>query len=245
MKIPTFITVRTMSKRLPRKCLLSFGDVNVLEHVIKRVKHFGLDPIVCTTIEDSDDVIEKIALKEKTKLFRGSTLHKLKRWLDCCDIFGIKKFHTVDADDPFFDADLIRNSFDLLNKGYDVVYPTESSSAGAASVGFSMTRDIVDKACKLTGDNKDTEMMWHFIEKIPGLRSTILPEENVNPIKARLTLDYEEDYWLLCTVQRIVGNFASRKEVDDLFRRNPDLFKINWFRNEEWKQRQSVKSIKE
>ena len=242
MKIPTFITVRTMSKRLPRKCLLSFGDVNVLEHVIKRVKHFGLDPIVCTTIEDSDDVIEKIALKEKTKLFRGSTLHKLKRWLDCCDIFRIKKFHTIDADDPFFDADLIRNSFDLLNKGYDVVYPTESSSAGAASVGFSMTRDIVDKACKLTGDNKDTEMMWYYLEKIPGLKSIKLQEVS-NPVRVRLTLDYEEDYWLLYSIARIVGGMVPRKEVDNLFRRNPDLYKINWFRNEEWKEVQLKQKI--
>jgi spore coat polysaccharide biosynthesis protein SpsF (cytidylyltransferase family) len=242
MKIPAFITVRTMSKRLPRKCLLPFGDVNVLEHVIKRVKYFGLDPIVCTTIEDSDDVIEKIALKEKTKLFRGSTLHKLKRWLDCCDIFRIKKFHTIDADDPFFDADLIRNSFDLLNKGYDVVYPTESSSAGAASVGFSMTRDIVDKACKLTGDNKDTEMMWYYLEKIPGLKSIKLQEVS-NPVRVRLTLDYEEDYWLLYSIARIVGGMVPRKEVDNLFRRNPDLYKINWFRNEEWKEVQLKQKI--
>jgi|TARA_B100001971_G_scaffold170712_1_gene162832 spore coat polysaccharide biosynthesis protein SpsF (cytidylyltransferase family) len=87
-------------------------------------------------------------------------------------------------------------------------------------------------------------MIWYYLEKTPGLKGTEL-EDISKPVKVRLTLDYEEDYWLLCTVQRIVGNFASRKEIDDIFRRNPDLFKINWFRNEEWKQRQSVKSIKE
>jgi spore coat polysaccharide biosynthesis protein SpsF len=241
MGIQVFITVRTTSQRLPQKCLLPFGDGNVLEHIIGRSLHFGLDPIVCTTAESTDDVVEEIAVNENVRCFRGSVRHKLKRWRDCCDKYAINTFHTIDADDPFFEGVLVHKSIALLAKGYDVVYPTESSSAGAASVGFSMTRDIVDKACKLTGDNKDTEMMWHFIEKIPGLRSTILPEENVNPIKARLTLDYEEDYWLLCTVQRIVGNFASRKEVDDLFRRNPDLFKINWFRNAEWKAKQLEK----
>ncbi len=241
MKIPAFITVKTTSKRLSRKCLLPFGKGNVLEHIIRRVIHYDFEPIVCTTIESSDDIIEAITLKKDVKYFRGSLNHKLKRWLDCCDKFGLDKFHTVDADDPFFDGELIRKSFALLAKGYDVVYPTDSSSAGAASVGFSLTRDIVAKACELTDDETDTEMMWYYLEKVPELKSITLQEES-NPIQVRLTLDYEEDYWLLCSVQRIVGSFASRKEVDDLFHRNPDLYKVNWFRNQEWKMRQIKKN---
>jgi hypothetical protein len=40
-----------------------------------------------------------------------------------------------------------------------------------------------------------------------------------------------------------VGGNAPRKEVDDLFRRNPDLYKMNWFRNQEWKEAQLAKKI--
>ena len=243
MKVPAFITVRTASTRLPRKCLLPFGDVNILEHVIHRTKHYGLDAIICTSVDKSDDIIQLIAEKEKTKCFRGSMLNKLKRWRDCCDCFGIEKFHTVDADDPFFDGALMKKSFMLLNKGYDMVCPTKSSSAGAATVGYSLTKNIIDKACELTKENEDTEMMWYYVAKAEGLRKIILPEQEPHPIRARLTLDYEEDYWLLQTVRRIVGNLAPRKDVDDLFLKNPDLYKINWFRNEEWKERQLAKKI--
>lgn len=243
MVIPAFITVRTSSSRLPQKCLLPFGEGNVLEHIIRRAKYYNLIPVVCTTIESADDIVEKIAYKEGVKCFRGSVRHKLKRWKDCCDYFGIKKFHTVDADDPFFDGELIKKSFVLLNNGYDMVYPTESSSAGGASVGYSLTRSITNKACASLGEDEDTEMMWYYIEKVSGLKSIRLPEENENPIQVRLTLDYEEDYWLLCSIQRILGSLALRKEVDDLFRRNPDLFKINWFRNSEWKEKQLAKKI--
>ena len=70
-------------------------------------------------------------------------------------VFDIKKFHTVDADDPFFDGQLMKKSFMLLNEGYDVICPTESSSLGAASVGYSLTKAIVSKALELVEEEED------------------------------------------------------------------------------------------
>ena len=52
----------------------------------------------------------------------------------------------------------------------------------------------------------------------------------------------EEDYWLLESVRKIVGNLTTRQAIDELFLKNPDLHKINWFRNEEWKNRQLNKT---
>ena len=243
MTIPSFITVRTSSTRLPKKCLLPFGEGNVLEHIIRRARHYGLDAIVCTSTDKQDDIIQLIAEKEGVKCFRGSALNKLKRWCDCCDYFNIERFHTVDADDLFFDGELMKKSFAILSEGYDMVWPTKSSGEGAASVGYSLTKDIVDKACSLTADNEDTEMMWYYLDKVEGARKLVLQEQEVNQTQVRLTLDYEEDYWLLQTVRRVVGNLASRKNVDELFRTNPDLHKINWFRNEEWKRGQLSKAV--
>ncbi len=57
----------------------------------------------------------------------------------------------------------------------------------------------------------------------------------------RLTLDYEEDYWLLESVRRMSGNLATRQEINKLFLSNPDLYKINWFRNQEWRENQLIK----
>ena len=237
MSIPSFISVRTASERLPEKCLLSFGDGNVLEHIIRRSRFYELQPIVCTTLDPSDDIIENISKKENVKCFRGSVANKLKRWLDCCNHFQINHFHTVDADDPFFDGHLIHKSFNLLKKGYDMVCPTESSSFGAASVGYSLTKDIISKALEIIDDEEDTEMMWHYLDKVKDIKKIILPDSKKN-IKVRLTLDYEEDYWMLQTVRRILGNLTDRKNIDQLLQKNPDLYKINWFRNDEWKLRQ-------
>jgi spore coat polysaccharide biosynthesis protein SpsF (cytidylyltransferase family) len=216
--------------------------VNVIEHIIRRADFFGLDPIVCTTNQPADDVLEATAIKNKVKYFRGDEKDKLKRWLDCCDALKIEAFHSVDADDPFFDAKLVKKSFALLATGFDMVSPTKSSSMGSASVGYSLKRDIIAKACAIK-KSQDTEMMWYYLEKVPGIKQIQLPDEDPHPLKVRLTLDYEEDYWLLCTVQRSVGGNASRHDVDDLFRRNPDLYKVNWFRNQEWKETQLAKKI--
>lgn len=239
-----FITVRTKSTRLPNKCLLSFGDSTVLNHVIRRALFYSIDPIVCTSSLKEDDVIEEIANKENVRCYRGSLNNKLQRWLDCATYFGVDRFHTIDADDPFFDGNEMISSMKMLkDKGIDMISPTKSSSSGGASVGYSLTTDIVKRACDGLDNDSDTEMMWYFIEKVSNLRAINLPETRKNITKMRLTLDYQEDYWLLESVRRIVGNLANRDKVDQLFLSNPDMFKINWFRNADWAAGQLSKKI--
>jgi spore coat polysaccharide biosynthesis protein SpsF (cytidylyltransferase family) len=241
MKPYGFVTVRVASSRLKKKCLLPFGEGNVLEHVIRRAVFFGFQPVVCTTDQKEDTIIEEIAQKEKVLCFRGSSKDKLKRWLDACDAFHIDAFHTIDADDPFFDGELDQTSFQLLQKkDYDVIYPPKNLYVG--SVGFSLKTDLIRKACALKTSD-DTEMMWYYLEKVPKIKKMELPVNDVRATDIRLTLDYEEDYWMLLTVLRILGPHATRKEIEDLFVRNPDMYKMNWFRNEAWKQGQLAKKI--
>ncbi len=242
--IPGIFTVRSTSTRLPEKCFLPFGDYNVLTHIVRRARMYDIDPIICTSVDPSDDGIERLAAAEGAKCFRGSLSNKLKRWSDCAKKFKLESFHTVDADDPFFDGDEMHRSMKLLaDQKLDMVKPTEASSAGAATVGYSLVADIVHRASAGLKDDDDTEMMWYYVEKLPNLRTAVLPDLDPLPPKSRLTLDYQEDYWLLESIRRIVGGLASRPQVDDLLTRNPDFHKINWFRNEEWKAGQLAKKV--
>ena len=243
-KVIGFITVRTSSTRLPQKCLLPFGESTVLAHIIRRALYYGIEPIVCTSTSVCDDVIETIAKEEAVSFFRGSLKNKLQRWLDCALYFNIDSFHTIDADDPFFDGEEMKMSMRLLHsEGLDMVLPTLSSSSGGASVGYSLTTDIVKKTCNNLAADTDTEMMWGFIDKVIDVKTKVLPETMAYCPKIRLTLDYNEDYWMLATVVRILGNNATRDEVNQLFKNNPDLAKINLFRNDEWKKAQLSKMI--
>ena len=91
--------------------------------------------------------------------------------------------------------------------------------------------------------NINIEMMWYYLDKVSGIKKSTLPAISENNLKLRLTLDYPEDYWLMESIRKIIGNLASRNEVDHLFIRNPDLYLVNWFRNQEWKSAQEAKKI--
>lgn len=240
-----FITVRSSSTRLPNKCFLEFGnEETVLSHVVMRCIYYGIEPIVCTSSDESDNPIEALAKKMNVKFFRGSLNNKLKRWLDCANYFSIKNFHTIDADDPFFDGDQMKDSMNLLiDNDYDCVCPTKSSSEGDASVGYSLTKEIIQRALDGVEENTDTEMMWYFVEKVPNIKIYHMKNNSGFKHPIRLTLDFEEDYWLLSFIQRMLGTYATRDEINKLFLLNPDLAKINLFRNDEWKAAQLSKKI--
>lgn len=241
MKIPAFITVRSSSTRLPEKCFLPFGKGPILEHVIRRVKHYDLDPIVCTTTEDSDDAIVDLAKKCNVKFYRGPIANKLLRWSQCCEHFSLGSFHSVDADDPFFCGDEVKRSYELLQTGFDMVAPSPSSSGGGATVGYSLTADIVKQASLGMNDDLDTEMMWSYIEKVSDIKKTILSDPHENIIRDRMTLDYHEDYILLESIRLLIGEMGSREDLYNLLKSNPDLSRINAFRSEEWSQNQKRK----
>ncbi len=242
MKVPAFITVRSSSTRLPKKCFLPFGKGSVLEHVIKRSMHCGLEPIVCTTTEASDDAIVELAKKCNVKFYRGPVANKLLRWSQCCEHFDLESFHSVDADDPFFCCDEVKRSYELLQTGFDMVAPSPSSSNGGATVGYSLTADIIKYASLGMSDDLDTEMMWSYVEQVSGIKKTTLSDPHENIINERMTLDYHEDYIFLESIRLLIGNMCSRKDLYNLLKNNPDLSKINAFRAEEWSKNQKDKS---
>jgi spore coat polysaccharide biosynthesis protein SpsF (cytidylyltransferase family) len=241
--IPAFITVRSTSSRLPQKCFLPFGEVCVLEHIINRTRHYGLEPIICTTTESEDDQIVGLSSRLDVKFFRGSVINKLQRWLDCCRAYRIDAFHSVDADDPFFCGEEMHRSFELLNSGYDMVAPSLSSSGGGATVGYSLKTEILEKTCESLDEDTDTEMMWSYVERVSELKKITLSEPQKAVIRHRMTLDYPEDYVLLEAVRLIVGNLATREQVSEALQNNPDLANINAFRSAEWSENQKLKSI--
>lgn len=237
--IDGIITVRTSSKRLKKKCLLKLGNKNILEHVIDRAKHFNINPIVCTTRNKSDDIIANIAKKKKVRFYRGDTNDKLIRWKNACQKFNVVKFITIDADDPFFDGELSKISYQFLNQGYDFIKHSKNQPYNGfyeGCVGYGIKYEILKKACDIK-KIKNTEMMWKFIEKVPGIKIKYLDKakqyKNVNPI--RLTLDYYEDYILIRSVFELLGHYATRLQIIKFFLKNPDFSHVNWFRNDDYK----------
>lgn len=210
----------------------------VLSHVVNRVKSANLRPIVTTTTLKADDKIAEYCAYFDIECYRGSVNDKMTRWLETCNQFGIQEFVTVDCDDPLFDQNLSKRSFNLL-ESYDAVQPCENTYTG--SVGWSLSTSLLREAVeKKTADK--TEMFWNFLPEnasiakgpvwgIPGFSL----EKNL-----RLTLDYEEDFWMIQTLIRKLGPDATRLEIVDYISMHPGLTEINAFRQEQWKANQNV-----
>lgn len=241
MEYNCFITVRSSSSRLKKKCFLDFGNITVLEHIILRCIYGGLTPIVCTTTKKADEKIIKIAKLMNIKYFKGSEQNKILRWHSCSLKFNINIFHTVDADDLFFDWDAIKKSLNLLKRlKKDVILPSKISRNGGASEGYSFTRAGIKKMIKtfknLKKKNYNSEMIDNYIK---CLNSTGLKGQNYQIKNTRMTLDYKEDYKFLKKLRNNLGNFSHRNKINLFLKKNKKLRNINFFRNSDWKIRQN------
>ena len=246
MKYFGLITVRTSSSRLKKKCLMPFGNYNsLLEHIIARCKNFDIEPIISTSTDKSDDIIENIALKNDIKYTRGDLINKISRWFKTANEHQISFFHTVDADDPFFDGNRMKKSLEfLLSKNADIITPSKISASGVGSEGYSIRTKILESSKFINDPNLDTEMINDFIYNDNVLS---FPFENDKlwvdyANKPRLTLDYIEDYIMMNSIVKILGNFVTSFELHSFFKKNPDWYLINHFRNIEWKKVQNSKS---
>jgi spore coat polysaccharide biosynthesis protein SpsF (cytidylyltransferase family) len=208
--IPVLISARLENERLPGKLLLDLGDIPAIEHVVLRCKHFGFMPTICCPEDDTDDFLDFcICLPYTCKTAEECVL-------TAANDLDIKLFHHLDADDPFFDEWAVIDSFNAAAGGISRVNPSYNSQAGSGRVGTS----------------------YNLTPQAKGVRNLTDRMDN-HPWPQRLTLDYTEDYHLISAVNRMVGGYmAPRRVVDELFIRNPDLHKVNWFRNAEWKERQ-------
>ncbi len=242
MKYYCFITVRSSSFRLKKKCFLNFGNITVLEHIILRCICGGLTPIVCTTDNNADKKIIKIAESMKVKYFKGSENNKILRWYLCSKKFKIHNFHIVDADDLFFDWDAIKKSLELLNQSKkDIILPSKISRNGGASEGYSFSQTgiikLINKFKMLKSKNSNVEMIDNFIK---NLNSKSFKGLNYQLKKVRLTLDYKEDYLFFKKIREELGNFSHRKKINFFLKKNFKITKINYFRNKDWENRQKL-----
>lgn len=244
------ITVRSSSSRLPGKCFLNLGGQTVLEHVIRRAIYGGFEPIVCTSIQNEDNEIVKIASSVGVRSFQGDLENKILRWSTCMEKFDVSKAHLVDADDPFFDYDEMKKSYLLLDAPYDLVLTSKKSDNGFASVGTSVTKDYIATLCKrgnnLKSQNFDV-IPWDLlinegdlIYELPDNDYNFLNESDV-----RLTLDYPEDMELLTKISERFQYSEKRATIEKFLLDNPKIREINLFRNKDFIQNKKNSKIVE
>ena len=112
MKIGAIIQARTSSSRFPKKVLqpLPYGsDTCVLQQDIRRVKKSKMldEVIIATTVNQEDDEIVDVAIKENTPYFRGSLDDVLERYYKASLEFDLDIIVRITSDCPCADWEII------------------------------------------------------------------------------------------------------------------------------------------
>jgi spore coat polysaccharide biosynthesis protein SpsF (cytidylyltransferase family) len=211
MSIAVLIAARATSERLPGKHFLDLAGMPSIEHVVRRACHFGLQPIVIVPHLEASEFRAYTAAEVE----EGDAEDVETRALEVAHRRSLRLFHLLDADDPFFDPIAVLESVHhAAGARSGRVTPSWHSLSGSGRMGTSFNLDA------------------------PAGPVLELRDAGDLPWPQRLTLDYPEDYALIRMVAEQLGYMAPRSAVDELFLLNPDLHKINWFRNREWKERQ-------
>ena len=237
-----FLTVRTNSTRLPNKALtlLNNGETSI-EFLIKRIQHFSNRKIIlCTTINDCDDILEEIANKNNILSFRGSENDKLLRWYDAAKKYNINHIVTLDGDDLFAEPSFMEKAFEQLqNSDVDFIKGDHTGLiCGSFTYGF--TFNALERVIQLK-DSVDTEMMWVYFTDtgIFNIQELHNLDKKFYRNDIRMTLDYCEDLdFFNNVIDGIDKSFFNLDDIVKYLEKNSSVKDINFFRQNEWKSNQ-------
>lgn len=203
------IQARTGSSRLKNKILLPFdGERRIIDIIIENIKRDCSDKkiILATTINERDDILEKIADEAGIECYRGDEDNVLDRFICAAEKYDIDRLVRVCSDNPF----LLTNSFQKLFDAHDdlggdyVAYgfadrrPTIKSHLGLFAE--LTTTEALKRVASLTQEKVNIEHVTIYLyshSQLFNVNLLSLPEELEGRLDLRFTLDTMEDFILL------------------------------------------------
>ena len=239
MNIVCIIQARTTSSRLPNKVLLSLpygSNKTVLEQVIKRVKKSKLinKVVVATTLNETDDQIEKLCQNFNIACSRGSENNVLSRYYQAARENNAELVVRITSDCPCIDAEIID---ELIEKHLKEKNDYTSNSLirsyphGLDCEVFSFK--LLEEAFNNATENFEKEHVTPYIYKTNKSKFKIgylILKDSKEYEKIRITLDTKEDYTLLCSVYDYLykeNRSFKCSDIIKLFERKPWLYNIN------------------
>lgn len=174
MNTVALIQARTNSSRLPGKILLPINRVPLIVCAAKRAENMGLDVIVVTSIEKSDDYLCRVLESYNIKYFRGSLNNTLQRFVLALKGYDKKTIVVrLTGDNIVPDGKFILGVVEefVLN-GYK--YLTTTSESSGLPYGLSaevMYLESLREAEMNTNDKNDCEHVTPFIKRRHGIQT--------------------------------------------------------------------------
>src|SRR5680860_195624 len=229
-KRAVIVQARMSSSRFPGKSLKLIGNKPLVYYVVKRLELSGLPVIVATSTDASDDVLAEYLKSQKIKVFRGSLLNVLNRYITAAEKFGVEEIVRVTADNPLVDIVALKRSLTLFQK-YEYVDGIYQEGL-IKGTGFELVSLKELKSIKSNNQHHlehVTAVLRENLSKNPKYKKLQVPHYHQFIDKILLTCDYAEDLELL---RRIFSayDYSVAIKIEDivgLYRENSEIFQIN------------------
>lgn len=228
------IQARMNSSRLPGKVLMPiYNNKNSIEIILENLSY--LNPIVATTTNSSDNLIEKFVKSKGFDCYRGEENDVLKRFIDCATKFNFNKIVRVCADNPFIDSELcnilisndLSSNFDYTSFCFNNIPGIKLDHGIYTEI---VTLKALKKAYSRNLKSDDLEHVTKYIYESKLFKCNFLEIEKYIFKKHmfRLTLDTELDYLKLKKISKIFSpiNF-SIYDYQIAISKNKKLFQLN------------------
>ncbi|AAO36245.1 acylneuraminate cytidylyltransferase [Clostridium tetani] len=233
-KVTCIIQARTGSTRLPNKVLKKINNKMILEYVIDRIKRCRNihNIIIATTENKDDDIIQKIAEKNKVLCYRGSQYDVLERYAKASKIVDTDIVVRITSDCPLIDTKLVDETIRFYRENnYDYVVPKGKNGIirGLDTEVFSkkLLLEIHEKA----KDDYCREHVTPYIYRNPEIYSIgrYNVSEELQHSNWRLCVDEENDYTF---IKKIISELQNKDDFDIydiicILNKKPELLQIN------------------
>lgn len=234
-QVVAIVEARMSSKRLPGKVLMEVAGVPLLGHLVNRLRVVKLldNIVIATTVNQSDDVIEKFAIEYGVSCYRGSEDDVMSRVLDAARSVDAEIVCEITGDCPLVDPEIVdqmleifcSNNVDYLSNANIRSYPD------GMDVQVFRT-SVLERSANITSNLLDREHVTLHIRKNVGLFSRI---NVIAPLELRwpelgLTLDEMSDFVLIKTIIEdlsIQNQLFGCGEIIKYLKSKPHLISIN------------------
>ena len=240
----TTIQCRMNSSRLPGKVVKKFGSYTSIEILINRLKKskFINKIILVTTKNKSDDILVKIAKKNKINFFRGSEDDVLGRLSQSLKNLSEKYVIQLTGDNPFLDPEIIdymcknflklKNDF-LTNNGFMKIRKHDFPLGMHVSI---FKREQLISISNITQNFEDREHPTLYFyrdgKKKFKIKNIKILKKWKSQLKPRLTLDTKKDYEFLTKIFNFFNKntenlYFSLEKILKFLKKNKNLIYIN------------------
>ena len=234
--VGAIIQARMNSTRLPGKVLLDINGRPMLSYMIERVRGAQCinQILVATSDEPQDDVLYDFCKKEDIVCYRGSLNDVLARYYKAAKAINCEVIVRLTADCPLIDPNIIDTIVKIYQSGsYDYVANTAPPEGRTFPDGMDVevfSLQALENAWKQAKKPSEREHVTFYFWKNPELFSIFRYDLEVNLATYRLSVDYPEDFTVICSLLKGLypqNHTFTMEDVIAFMEIHPDIVKKN------------------